>query len=89
MRYIAVGLILVGLFAANAAEFLSPNCQVRFIISSDADALRYTVKFQAKAVIEDSSVVFSIDGVDLTRGVKLGKPEDRTRATQRERYAEY
>lgn len=75
MRYIAVGLVLVGLFAANAAEFLSPNGQVRFIISSDADALRYTVAFQSKTVIANSPVVFSVDGADLTREAKLGKPE--------------
>lgn len=75
MRYIAVGWVSVGLLTANAAEFLSPNGQVRFILSSDADALRYMVVFQSKIVIENSPVVFSIDGAELTRTVKPGKPE--------------
>ena len=75
MRYLAIMLIGVGVLTTTAAEFLSPSGQVRFILSSEADALHYKVEFQSKTVIENSRLVFSVDGTDFSHGAKLGKPE--------------
>ena len=74
MRPIALGFLWVGVMISQAAELLSPDGQVRFTLSDDAE-LRYKVEFRSKPVIENSPVVFSIDGADLARAVKLGKPQ--------------
>lgn len=72
----AVGLVWVSLLTAQAADFLSPNSEVRLAVSTDAEQrLQYAVQFRKKSVIENSPINFSVDGNELTGGVKLGKPE--------------
>jgi alpha-glucosidase len=75
MRRIAVGWLWVWVATAPAAEVRSANGDVRFTVSADGGQLQYRVELRGKVVIENSPVNFSVDGVELTRGIKLGKPE--------------
>jgi alpha-glucosidase len=75
MQRIAVGLVWVWLVTAQTAEVRSPNGEVRLTVSADAGQLRYRVELGSQAVIENSSVNFSIDFAQMTRGVELGEPE--------------
>jgi alpha-glucosidase len=61
--------------AADQAQVLSPdgNVQLKFLL--DKGRLDYTVTFKNKAVIERSRVQFSVDGVDLSQGLELGRVE--------------
>src|SRR5688572_3842475 len=76
MRHMAVGLVWVSLLTAQAADFVSPNGEVRLAVTTDGEQrLQYSVQFRKKPVIENSPINFSADGNALTRGVKLGKAE--------------
>jgi len=61
--------------AADQVQVLSPdgNVQLKFLL--DQGRLNYTVTFKDKPVIETSRVQFSLDGVDLSQGLELGRVE--------------
>lgn len=75
MRHLAAALLSLALTTVQAAEFRSPNAEVRFNLSVDGDQLQYRVSVGSHTIVENSPVTFSVDGADLTRGVNLGKAD--------------
>jgi len=75
MRYVNAGFVCLCLLNAQAAEFRSPNGEIRFNLSVEGDQLQYGVALGSNTIIEQSPFAFSVDGIDLTRGAKLGKAE--------------
>ncbi len=61
--------------AATSNRISSPNGAVKCLISAENGTLSWSVEFNGKAVIENSPLKMTIDGVDITSGMKIGKPE--------------
>src|SRR5262249_18996526 len=70
-------LSLVTLSAAEApVAVTSPNGQVELRLSSDPSGrLRWAVKLKGHAVIEESPIGITLDGVNLADGEQIGKTE--------------
>ena len=72
-------IILCSALAASngltAVEIAGPDGKVRFGLSASAGQLNYTVTFAGRPIIETSALVFSVDGVELTRNVAIGRVE--------------
>ncbi len=54
-------------------QVVSPNGQVKFILSPNAERLTYAVKLGDTTVIEPSPIKFDLDGDDLASGVIFAK----------------
>jgi alpha-glucosidase len=65
-------LTCVSVAAAAAAEtqVVSPDGAIRCTIAYEEPRLSYTVAFQGKPVIESSPLVMTLDGTEITAGVK-------------------
>src|SRR5688572_9986597 len=53
----------------------SPDGRVLFRLNINEPVLTYSVTFKGAAVIEPSPMVFTIDGVDVTEGVRVSVPD--------------
>ena len=71
----AVGLVCILAMTAQAADLTSPDGKVRFAVSVADGQLQYRVDFASKPIIDPSPLSFSIDGIGLAGGVKLGKAD--------------
>src|SRR5262245_48886132 len=60
----------------NDISVASPDGRIRFeLLPREQAQLNYRVTFRKRAVIEDSPLGIDIGGVDLCRGVEIGKAE--------------
>jgi alpha-glucosidase len=77
---LSVGLAVVASVSASARCFAadvvveSPSGQVRLEVAADG-TLRFNVTFKDRPVIEQSAVVFRLDGVDLADDVEAGEAD--------------
>jgi alpha-glucosidase len=68
---------------SNNISVASPDGRIRFeLLQREQAQLNYRVTFRKRAVIEDSLLGIDIGGVDLCRGVEIGKAE-RYRSNER------
>src|SRR5262245_1891980 len=68
---------------SNNISVASPDGRIRFeLLPREQAQLNYRVTFRKKTVIEDSPLGIDIGGVDLCRGVEIGKAE-RYRSNER------
>jgi alpha-glucosidase len=71
--------LLASSFSLDAAEIRvsSPSGAIEFKLNASAtNQLQCAISFKNRFVIEPSSMRFSIDGVDLTRGTEIKKSEE-------------
>jgi len=59
--------------APGATSILSPDGHVQFTVLSNGGRLAYSVAFNGKPVIEESPIVFTVDGVALSEGIEAGR----------------
>src|SRR5262245_1646910 len=63
-------------FQSNNISVASPDGRIRFeLLPREQAQLSYRVTFRNRAVIEDSPLGIDIGGIDLCRGVEIGKAE--------------
>jgi len=75
---------LSSLFQSKDISVASPDGRIRFeLLPREQEQLSYRVAFRNRAVIEDSAIGIDIGGIDLCRGVEIGKAE---RYRMNERY---
>jgi alpha-glucosidase len=74
---LALSLTPVSLSAAamTATGLASPNGAVRFKTSLDKGSLKFSVAIRNQPVIETSPMQFTVNGLDLTQGLKAGSVE--------------
>src|SRR4030095_16293338 len=60
-------------FATKPIEIVSPDRAVRFELSREDGRLQYEGFFQNKTVIETSPLAITVDGIDLTARVEVGR----------------
>jgi alpha-glucosidase len=79
---LAAGALLSAVAPSSASAFeairvSSPNGRVQFeLLPGDEFGLAYRVLFQDKPVIDTSPIAMTLDGLNLSRGVRVGKAED-------------
>ena len=63
--------------SANEIRVVSPDGQIQFVLnSSDPARISFSITFKGKSVIETSLLGLVVDGIDLSRGVEIGKIDD-------------
>src|SRR6185369_3774661 len=54
----------------------APSGEVSFKLELDGSQLGYSVGYRGWQIVERSPIVFTVDGVELTKGATIGKRHD-------------